>query len=92
MSSQERTIIGACDYSLAFLSNIKSTLMDHGHPKREINWAIGSPIIVLSAHLLRLCHDRFMESVRSDDGNAISDIRHIQQKFNEFIDAMVNND
>lgn len=91
MSNQKRTIMGACDYSIATLQGIKKTLADVGNPKKEINWAIGGVIITLSSYLLKLCSDRFT-SLDSEEANAKEDIKAIQTQFNEFIDRMLNNE
>jgi hypothetical protein len=91
MSSQERTIMGACDYSLATLQGIKKTLGDISHPNKEINWAIGGVIITLTSYLLKLCGEQFMSEER-EPSSAKEDIKAIQAQFNEFIDRMLNND
>lgn len=92
MSNQERTILGACDYSIASLQNIRKTLMDHGNSKKELNWAVGGLIITLTSHLLRVCHERIIESVEAGEPNAKEDIKFIQEKFNEFVNGMIDNE
>ena len=91
MSNQRRTIMGACDYSIATLQGIKKTLGDISNTNKEINWAIGGIIITLTSQLLKLCNDRFM-SLDSEEANAKEDIQAIQTQFNEFIDWMLNNE
>lgn len=91
MSNQERTIMGACDFSIATLQGIKKTLSDLGNPKKEINWAIGGVIITLTSHLLHLCNDRFT-SIDGEQPNAKEDIKAIKEQFNEFIDRMLNHE
>jgi hypothetical protein len=91
MSSQERTIMGACDYSLATLQGIKKTLGDISNPNKEINWAIGGVIITLTSHLLKLCGEQFMSEER-EPATAKEDIKAIQTQFNEFIDRMLTHE
>lgn len=92
MSHQNRTIMGACDYSLAALSNLKKDLSDIGNPHHETNWAIGGIVISLTSQLLRICGQVFEEAVQSGEPNAKQDITEIQQRFNEFVNQMVNHD
>lgn len=90
MSHQKRTIMGACDYSLAALQNLKKDLADVGNPNHEINWAIGGIVITLVSQLMRTCATVFEESAQSGEPNAKQDIGEIQHRFNEFITQMVN--
>jgi len=89
---QESTILGACNYSIATLDGIRKTLLDYGNPKKELNWAVGGLIITLSTQLLRICHERIMESVAVGEPNARDDIKFIQSEFNKFIDGMINHE
>lgn len=91
MSNQNRTIMGACDYSLASLQNIKTALMDYGNPQKELNWAMGGLIVTLTSHLLRLCHETFVDAVQNDSPSAINDLKSIQDKFNDFMQRMIDN-
>ena len=90
--NQQRTIVGALDYSIATLQNIKTTLMDLGHAKKELNWAVGGIIITLTSNLLRLCQDTFIEAAQTEEAHAKQDMIKIQTKFNEFMERMRNND
>ena len=90
--NQQRTIIGALDYSIATLQNIKTTLMDLGHAQKELNWAVGGIIITLTSNLLRLCQDTFIEAAQTEEANAKQDMIKIQTKFNDFMERMINND
>lgn len=90
--THERTIIGACDYSIATLKNMRQELMDYGNPKKEMNWAVGGIIITLTSHLLRICFETFNESMQSDGASAIKDVKAIRAKFDEFMDKMVIDD
>lgn len=86
---QNRTILGACEYSIATLQGIKKSLMDYGHPNQDITWAVGGLIVTLSSHLLKLCNEIFLDVAKTGDPNAKDDIREIQDKFNAFIDGML---
>ena len=91
MSTQNRTIIGALDYSIASLQGIKSALMDIAHPQKELNWAVGGIIVTLTSNLLRTCQDTFIETGKTGEANAQSDMKIIQGKFNEFMSRMIDN-
>ncbi len=41
MINQKRTIIGACEYSIATMQNLKKDLQDVGAINPDLNWAIG---------------------------------------------------
>ena len=92
MKNQNRTIIGALDYSIASLQNIKTTLMDISHPQKELNWAVGGIIVTLVSQLMRNCHETFIDTGNTGEANAKGDLTQIQAKFNEFIERMINND
>ena len=92
MKNQNRSIIGALDYSIASLQNIKTTLMDISHPQKELNWAVGGIIVTLMSQLMRICHETFIETGSMGEANAKDDLVLIQVKFNDFIDRMFNND
>jgi hypothetical protein len=89
--NQERTIIGACDYSIASLQNIRAALLDYGNSQKELNWAMGGLIVTLVSHLMRLCHETFVEATQSDSASAVNDMQAIQSKFNDFMQRMIDN-
>lgn len=92
MSSQKRTIMGACDYSLAALQNLKKDLSEIGAAHSETNWAIGGIVITLVSQLIRTCGNVFEEAAQSGEANAKQDIAEIQHRFNEFVSQMVNHE
>jgi len=92
MKNQNRSIIGALDYSITSLQNIKTTLMDISHPQKELNWAVGGVIVALMSQLMRICHETFVETGNTGDANAKDDLVLIQSKFNDFMHRMINND
>src|SRR5690606_18845238 len=92
MKNQNRTIMGALDYSIASLQNMKATMMDISHPHKQLNWAVGGIITTLVSTLLRTCHETFLDTGNTGDANATNDLKLIQSKFNEFLDRMIKND
>lgn len=92
MSNQKRTIMGACEYSIATLQNLKKDLCDVGNPNHEINWAIGGIVISLVSQLIRVSGQVFEEAIQSNEPNAKNDIAEIQKRFNDFVSNMINQD
>lgn len=92
MSKQKRTIIGAIEYSLATMQNLKRDLQDIGAHNSELNWAIGGIVATLSSNLLQICNQVFQESCADGNPNAKQDLTEIKNRFGEFIDRMVNHE
>ncbi len=92
MSSQRRTIMGACEYSIATLQNLKKDLQDVGAVNGELNWAIGGIVATLSSNLLQICNQVFQESVADGKPDAKQDLSEISERFSAFIDRMVNHE
>jgi hypothetical protein len=92
MSNQKRTIIGACEYSIATLQNLKKDLQDIGASNPELNWAIGGIVATLSSNLLQICNQVFQESVADGKPDAKQDLTEIKDRFSQFIDTMVNHE
>lgn len=92
MTSQKRTIIGACEYSIATLQNLKKDLQDISANNPELNWAIGGIVATLSSNLLQICNQVFQESVADGQPNAKQDLTEIKTRFADFIDRMVNHE
>ena len=90
MNNQKRTIMGACDYSLETLQNLKKDLSDVSAKNSAANWAIGGIVIALVSHLIQTCGTVFDEAAQSSEPNAKNDISEIQKRFNEFLNNMVN--
>jgi hypothetical protein len=91
MSSQKRTIMGACDYSIETLKNLKRDMSIIGAKNSEILWAIGGIVCSLNSALLMTCDEVFNASARDGGSNAKKDLQEIQRKFNAFIDRMIEN-
>jgi hypothetical protein len=92
MSSQKRTILGACDYSIATLQNLKKDLQEVGAVNSELNWAIGGIVITLTSNLLQICNQVFQESAASGTPNAKQDLTEIKEQLCQFIERMVHHE
>lgn len=92
MSSQKHTIMGACDYSIATLQQLKRDLSDPDSKHGDLNWAIGGIVITLTSQLLHICGKVFEEAAQSGEPNAKQDIQEFQSRFNAFVDQMVNHE
>ncbi len=92
MSSQKRTIIGAIEYSLATMQNLKKDLQDIGAVNPELNWAIGGLVATLTSTLLQICNQVFQESVAEGNPSAKQDVNEIKERFSAFVDGMVNHE
>lgn len=92
MKNQNRTIMGALDFSLESLKNMKTAMMDVGHPNKELNWAVGGIITTIVSNLIKIAHETILDSGNNEQANANSDLKIIQDKFNQFMDRMINND
>lgn len=92
MSNQKRTIIGAIDYTIATMQNLKRDLQDVGANNPELNWAIGGIVSTLASNLLQTCDQVFQESAADGQPNAKADLLEIKERFGAFIDRMVNHE
>jgi len=92
MTNQKRTIMGACEFSIATLQELRKDLLEIGAANSETRWAIGGVVITLAAHLLQICDQVFAESCAAGDPSAKQDLTEIQTRFNDFIDRMVNHE
>jgi len=84
--------MGACEYSIATLQNLKKDLQEVGAVNQDINWAIGGIVITLSSNLLQICNQVFQESIVLGNPNAKQDLTEIKDRFGEFIDRMINHE
>lgn len=92
MSSQRRTIMGACDYSIATLQQLRKDLMDIDLENKEVIWAIGGIVTALTSNLLQTCHDVMTESTESGESDIRTDLIEIQSRVNAFIDRMITHE
>lgn len=90
MNNQRRTIMGACDYALATLQQLRKDLMDVGAKDHDITWAIGGIVSTLTANILQTCHTVFTEAAQSGEADVKKDLTEIQFRLNEFIGRMIN--
>ena len=92
MSNQKRTIIGACDYSIASLQNLKKDLQNVDAVNAALNWAIGGIVITLVSNLIQICDQVFQEAVAEGNPDAKQDLLEIKTIFGEFIDGMIGHE
>lgn len=92
MSSQKKTVMGACDYSIATLQQLKKDLMDLGAPHHEMTWAYAGMITPLVSYLLQICNETFVESAATGDASAKHDLEVIKLRFSGFIERMVHHE
>ncbi len=92
MSNQKRTVIGACEYTIATMQNLKRDLQDISAANPELNWAIGGIVATLTSNLLQICNEVFQESAADGNPNAKQDLTEIKERFGNFIDRMVNHE
>ncbi len=87
--NQKRQILGALDYSLASLNNLKKSLTQYGEKQSDIQWAVGGLFAMLASFLLSTMHEIIYENPVSENNDAKTDILEIQKRFNNFIDDMI---
>lgn len=92
MSNQRRTIIGACDYTIAAIQNLKRDLQNIDATNPELNWAIGGIVATLTSNLLQICNQVFQESAAEGQPNAKQDMTEIKDRFSQFIERMVKHE
>lgn len=89
--NHKRTIIGAFDYSLETLKNMKATLMDVGAHNAAINWGVGAMIISMVSNLLMISQQVIDDSKNESGNNAKTVIANIQAQMNDFFDQLIEN-
>lgn len=92
MSNQKHTIIGAVEYTIATMQNLKRDLQDISAANPDLNWAIGGIVATLTSNLLQICNQVFQESCADGNPNAKQDLTEIKAQFSDFIDRMVNHE
>lgn len=90
--SQKRTIIGACEYTIASMQNLKKDLQNIDAPNPELNWAIGGIVATLVSNLIQICDQVFQEAVAAGEPNAKQDLTQISTQFQAFVDRMINHE
>lgn len=84
--------MGACDYSIATLQQLRKDLMDIDLENKEVIWAIGGIVTALTSNLLQTCHDVMTESTESGESDIRTDLIEIQSRVNAFIDRMITHE
>ena len=92
MKNQRRTVLGACEYSIKSMQEIKQGMLEHGSNHQDVMWAIGGIVTTLVSNLIMTCEKVFSESAQLGDSNAHQDISEIKSQFNEFMDRMINDE
>lgn len=88
-SSQTNTILGATEYCLQSIQNLKRGMLDLGGKNQKVSMAIGGVIITMLANFLKISFDVIEEGVKNPDPSAINDVKEIQAKFNDFLTKMI---
>lgn len=90
--NQKRTIIGACEYSIITMQNLKKELQYIGDEHPEVKWAIGGIVVTLVSNLIKVADEVFRESAVSGEPNAKQDVTEIKARFSAFVDRMINHE
>jgi len=89
MSTQNRTIIGAAEYCLHSIQNLKKGMLDIGSPNQKVAMAVGGLIVTMTSNLLHICQDVIEDAAQSHQPDAKADLKRIQSRFNEFLTQMI---
>lgn len=92
MSTQYRTIIGTIDCSIQSLKNLKEEILSSPSDFKDRAFAVGGLVGTLVSVLITECEEVLLESAKSNDAEAVSDIREIGKRFNDFIERMLNHE
>ncbi len=89
MSTQNRTIIGATDYCIESLKNLKKGMLDLGGKNQKVAMAVGGMIAVMTSNLLKISQEVIEQAAQSPMPDAKADLKLIQSRFNEFLTRMI---
>lgn len=89
MSNQARTIMGAAEYCLHSIQNLKRGMQDHGGKNQKISMAVGGLIVTMVSNLLQISQEVIEQAAQNPQPNAKDDIKEIQAKFNDFLSRMI---
>ena len=90
MKNQTRTIMGATEYCLQSLQNLKKGMQDLGSPNQKVAMAIGGLIVTMTSNLIKISQEVIEQAALAKEPNAKEDLKLIQSKFNEFLDKMID--
>ena len=90
MKKQKQGIMGACEYSILAMQNLKKDMGKIDNQNQEHVWAIGSMVTILVSNLIKTCNEVFEEAAQNGFPNAKDDIKEIQDRFNDFVDRMID--
>ena len=91
-SKQRRTTMGAIDFSLEALNNLKKGLMNYGAPNFDLSWLIARIMSSLISNLILQCNEVISESLQENKSDAMENIREIQRRFNQFVDNLLEDE
>lgn len=89
MSTQNRTILGAAEYCLHSIQNLKKGMLDIGSPNQKVAMAIGGLIVTMTSNLLKISQEVIENAAQSTEPNAKADLKLIQSRFNDFLTQMI---
>lgn len=89
---EKHSIMSACDYAVHTLQGLRRGMVDIGSPNQKIAWAIGSLIVALTSNLLKICQETIEDAAKNPVPNARQDLLLIKEKFNSFMDRMLENE
>ncbi len=89
MKAQNKTIIGATEYCLHSIQNLKKGMLDIGSPNQKIAMAIGGLIVTMTSSLIKISQEVIEEAAQAKEPNAKDDLKLIQSRFNEFLNTMI---
>lgn len=89
MKNQSGTIIGAAEYCLQSINNLKRGMQDIGSPNQKVAMAIGGLIVTMTSNLLKISQDVIEQAAQSSQPNAKDDLKLIQSRFNDFLTTMI---
>ena len=92
MTNQRRTVMGATEFSIQLLQNMKKELMYGKNTDNENAWAIATVISQLSSYLLDTCETVIQDNALAGKLDLKQSVLEIQSKFNQFVDAMVGHE
>ena len=90
MNNPKRTIIGALDYSIITMQELKKDLQDIGAPNHDYTWATASVIVILLSNLIKISKQEFDREVNNALVDSNEMLREIQYEFNQFINGVIN--
>ena len=89
MKNQNTSIMGATEYCLQSIQNLKKGMTDHGGKNQKVAMAVGGLIMVMISNLLKISQEVIEQAAQNPEPNAKNDLKEIQAKFNSFLTDMI---